>query len=163
MGVAPPPHGLSGGTPTAGCQRHPGKTIKRSGERMHSLNRSFFVFIAPVGTYFVPQVSCGNTFVLQACTSQDGCRVDAPAAGIQGARRPLLRSGRAGPFSFSNHHAETACLHTQPLRELGAGTFVPARGREVPCSHIRRTVNGRPCKLSAGKRRGKSLPFDLTL
>ena len=30
---------------------HPGKTIKRSGERIHSLNRSFFVFIAPVGTF----------------------------------------------------------------------------------------------------------------
>ena len=74
-------HGLGSFQPPAGCQRHPGKTIKRSGERIHSLNRSFFVFIAPVGTYFVPQVSCGNTFVLQACTSQDGCRGNPPAAG----------------------------------------------------------------------------------
>ena len=31
---------------------HPGKTIKRSGERMYSLNRSFFVFIMPVGSIF---------------------------------------------------------------------------------------------------------------
>ena len=90
------PTGWAVFTPPAGCQGHPGKTIKRSGERIRSLNRSFFVFIAPVGIYrFVPQVSRGNSLFIHTATSRIGSRADGPGVGVQGARSPLLCSGSA--------------------------------------------------------------------
>ena len=89
--VALPPHGLGGGTPPAGCFCIRGKHEKwRRRKRVFSL--AIFVFsLCPWVQIFVPSVSCGNKFVIPDCVSQNGCRADRPAVGVQGARSPLLR------------------------------------------------------------------------
>ena len=56
------------------------------------LSTALFSFsLCPWCCFSSPQLSCGNNPVRYDCMSHTGCRGDTPAAGVQGARSPLLR------------------------------------------------------------------------
>ena len=110
---------------------HPGKTIKRSGERIHSLNRSFSFSLCPWCCFSSPQLPCGNNPVRYDCMSHTGSRADCPGAGYRGRIGPCLCNGSTGG-------EEPLCF--------------------VPCSKISGT-NGQKCGKWGRKMRKKACNF----
>ncbi len=106
-GMAPPPHGLGGVGAAVRIHCIRGKRQKEA-VRECILSTAFFRFHSARGhIFFVPQVSCGHTFVL-------------PNHFVAG-----WVQGREAPFSFSNIHAKTSLLIRIACRRWGTGERSP--------------------------------------
>ena len=139
LNVAQPPAPRAGRRNAAGrMPRHPGKTIRRSGERMHSLNRSFFVFIAPVGSRFRPSSFMRKPLCFSMLPHRRmGAGTMSLPRGYRGRGAPCFGQAAQAPFRslsrcYANTHmtANTASV-TAVMAERAEDTCFLSSGRSA--------------------------------